>query len=206
MTIWSVDAEIVTGFIRGFSVLFSAPTVLITAQVFLSVKSGKYGVIMLAVVLLSFCFQMLICWRVAKLSLLKLSHYQKRVAFNIEAFSGLKQLKSMGWEGLLTRHNREMRKSENFYNKQCFLFNSLYNFIVGYAPPLIMFSILVIDLAQSDTSELNTTYIYTLISYIGLIYGSINSLPSTIVAAIQTVACGRRVDALLAIEEMLPRD
>jgi hypothetical protein len=46
------------------------------------------------------------------------------------------------------------------------------------------------------------TYVYTLISYIGLIYGPINSLPSTIVAAIQTAICARRIDRLISMDEM----
>ena len=169
MTICNVDVEIVTNFIKGFSVLFSAPTVLITTQVFLFVEAGKYGFIMLGVVILSLFFQILICWRVAVLGVVKLSYYQKRITFNIEAFSGLKQLKSLGWEELLTLRNQEMRKPENYYNKKCFLYNSIYNFIVGFVPPLIIFLILVIDLARSPTDSLSTTYIYTLISYIGLI-------------------------------------
>jgi ABC-type multidrug transport system fused ATPase/permease subunit len=206
MTICNVDVEIVTNFIKGFSVLFSAPTVLITTQVFLFVEAGKYGFIMLGVVILSLFFQILICWRVAVLGVVKLSYYQKRITFNIEAFSGLKQLKSLGWEELLTLRNQEMRKPENYYNKKCFLYNSIYNFIVGFVPPLIIFLILVIDLARSPTGSLSTTYIYTLISYIGLIYGPINSLPSTIVTAFQTATCGRRMDKLLAIEEISQRN
>lgn len=202
MTFFNVDTRIVTTFAKSFYILFSAPTTLITTQVFLFIDTGKYGLIMTGVILASLIFQVCICWRVAKLGVSKLGHFQNRIASNIEFFSNLKQIKSLGWEDLIAKQNKEMRKSENYYNQRIFLYNSIYNFIVSFAPTLTIFLILVIHLAANRHSPFTTTYIYTLISYIGLIYGPINSLPSTIISAIQTSECCKRMDKLIAIEEV----
>lgn len=105
MTFFTIDTRIVTTFIKSFYVLFSAPTTLITAQVFLYIEAGKYGLIMTGVVLLSLIFQVCICWKVAKLGVSKLGHFQHRIASNIEMFSSLKQIKSLGWEDLISKRN-----------------------------------------------------------------------------------------------------
>jgi ABC-type multidrug transport system fused ATPase/permease subunit len=93
-----------------------------------------------------------------------------------------------------------MRKPENHYNQRIFLYNGIYNFIVSFAPPLTIFLILAIHLAVNKEASFTATYVYTLISYIGLIYGPVNSLPSTIVAAIQTSTCSKRMDKLMSME------
>jgi len=67
MTFLNVDTKIITNFVKSFYVLFSAPTTLITAQVFLYVEAGKYGLIMTGVVVLSLILQVCICWKVAML-------------------------------------------------------------------------------------------------------------------------------------------
>ena len=135
MAFFTIDTRIITGFLKSFSVLFSAPTTLIIAQVFLFTAAGKYGAIMIAIVVISLAFQIYICWKVAMNVNGKLGHYQNRITSNIEMFSNLKQIKSMGWEDLLTKRNAELRKPENAYNKRIFIYNSIYNFLVSFAPP-----------------------------------------------------------------------
>jgi hypothetical protein len=51
MALFSIDTKIVVAFIKVFSVLFSAPTTLITSQAFLYAEVGKYGPIMTGVVI-----------------------------------------------------------------------------------------------------------------------------------------------------------
>jgi hypothetical protein len=97
MTFFTVDTSIVSGFIKSFYILFSAPATLITAQIFLYIEAGKYGLIMTGVVLISMIFQIFICRKIASLRVSKLGHFQKRIVANIEMFGNLKQLKSLGW-------------------------------------------------------------------------------------------------------------
>jgi hypothetical protein len=97
MTFFTIDTSIVSGFIKSFYTLFSAPTILITAQVFLCIEAGIYGLIMTGVVLISLIFQIFICRKIASLRVSKLGHFQKHIVANIEMFSSLKQIKSLGW-------------------------------------------------------------------------------------------------------------
>lgn len=116
-------------------------------------------------------------------------------------FSNLKQIKSLAWEELISKKNEEMRKPENLYNRKLFIYNGIYNFVVSFAPALTIFLILVIDLAVRKSASFTPTYVYTLISYIALIYGPLNSLPSTIIAAFQTATCSKRMNKLLEMPE-----
>lgn len=83
MTFFTIDTRIVTTFVKSFYVLFSAPTTLITAQVFLYIEAGTYGLVLTGVLLLSMVLQVCICWKVAKLGVQKLGHFQNRIASNI---------------------------------------------------------------------------------------------------------------------------
>lgn len=83
LALFTIDSKIVVGFIKVFSVLFSAPTTLITSQAFLYAEVGKYGVCMTVVVVLGLAVQVLIDWKISKYSTRKLDHYQDRVTFNI---------------------------------------------------------------------------------------------------------------------------
>jgi hypothetical protein len=84
-------------FIRSFYVLFSAPATFIAAQILLYTNVGKYGLIMSGVVLTSLALQIFICVKVAIYEVSKLGNFQKRMAANIEMFSKIKQMKSLGW-------------------------------------------------------------------------------------------------------------
>jgi hypothetical protein len=83
MTFLNIDTKIIISFVKSYYVLFSAPTTLITAQVFLFIDSGVYGLIMTGVVIISLVFQIFICIKVASLGVSKLGHYQKRLVANI---------------------------------------------------------------------------------------------------------------------------
>lgn len=98
MTFFTIDSKIITNFVKVFYVLFSAPTTLILAQIFLFIETGVYGLIMTGVVIVSIVFQIFICRRVAINSIKKFNHFQDRISANIEMFSCLKQIKSLGWE------------------------------------------------------------------------------------------------------------
>jgi hypothetical protein len=97
MTFFNIDTKIITGFVKTFYVLTSAPATIITAQILLYTNVGKYGLIMSAVVLISLAFQIYICLKMAAYGVSKLGNFQKRIVANIEMFSHLKQLKSLGW-------------------------------------------------------------------------------------------------------------
>ena len=112
----------------------------------------------------------------------------------LEMLSSFKQLKGLGWESLITKKNTDYRVLENKYNKKIFLLNSVYTFIVNFAPPLAILLTFVIDLAVSGQSKFSTTQVYSIITYIALIQAPLNNLPSTIVLGIQTIASCRRIN------------
>lgn len=202
MTFFTIDSKIITNFIKVFYVLFSAPTTLIMAQIFLFIETGLYGFIMTGVVIVSIIFQVFICKRVAVNSIKKFNHFQDRISANIEMFSCLKQIKSLGWEEIISERNKKLRANENKYNRKIFLYQSIYGFIVSFAPALTIFLVLAIDLGVKGTSAFQQTHVFVMISYISLIYGPLNNLPSAIVASLQTHASARRMDKLLEMEEM----
>lgn len=202
MTFFTIDSKIITNFVKVFYVLFSAPTTLILAQIFLFIETGVYGLIMTGVVIVSIVFQIFICRRVAINSIKKFNHFQDRISANIEMFSCLKQIKSLGWEEIITTRNQKLRANENRYNRKIFLYQSLYGFVVSFAPALTIFLVLAIDLAVKGTSQFEATHVFILISYISLIYGPLNNLPSAIVASLQTHTSARRMDKLFEMEEM----
>jgi ABC-type bacteriocin/lantibiotic exporter with double-glycine peptidase domain len=134
-------------------VLSSAPTTLIMAQIFVCIEVGAYGICLILTILFSLILQLLIDRHVAKLTLRKLKYYSDRLTCNLEMLSSLKQIKSLGWEELISLKNREYRRIENRYNFKSFIYNSLYTFIVNFAPPLSIFLIFVIDIAISGQSK-----------------------------------------------------
>jgi ABC-type multidrug transport system fused ATPase/permease subunit len=79
-------------------------------------------------------------------------------------------------------------------------------FLVQFIPPLIVFLILAISLAADNKSDFMTTHVYTIISYIGLIYAPLAQLPTAIVATIQATFSCRRIDNLLKTEDAVAFD
>lgn len=149
ITFFQIDSKILFNFVKSFYVLSSAPTTLIMAQIFVCIEVGAYGLCLILVILFSLVLQLLIDRHVAKLTLRKLKYYSERLTCNLEMFSSLKQLKSLGWEELVTLKNTQYRKIENRYNLKCYLYNSFYSFIVNFAPPLSVLLIFAIDIAIS---------------------------------------------------------
>lgn len=194
-----VDAKIITNFVKNWTFLFSAPTTLITSQVFLYTEVGKYAPFMTGVIIVCLAVQIYIDWLVAKFTITKLNLYQERVTFNIEMLSGYQQLKSLGWEEFVNQKNKEIRKKENKYNRRIFFLNSLYIFIVMFAPPLIVFLVLMVALAGDGKSDFLTKHVYTIIAYVGLIYGPLAQLPAAIVAGMQCIASCKRIDQLYKV-------
>lgn len=117
----------------------------------------------------------------------KLKHYNDRLICNLEMLSSYKQLKSLGWERLLSVKNRQFRQLENKYNLRAYLFNSLYSFLVSFVPPLTILLIFVIGLAVGGYSKFTTVDVFTIITFIGLISSPLNSLPSTVNLLFQAI-------------------
>lgn len=195
MTLFTIDTRLACGFFQTFYILFSGPAIIITAQIFLFIEVGKYGLIMTAIVLASLALQYALCSWTAQLEVNKLSYYQQRIIVNIELLEGIKQLKCLGWEELMRMRNQELRAYENPINCKIYLLNSLYTFVVGFVPTLIMFLVLVTNKHMSDKQ------IYTMITYIGLIYGSINSLPPAVYSIWLAKEAFARLAELFSMQE-----
>lgn len=91
---------------RTFSVLFSAPTTLIMAQVFIYTEVGAYGVALTGIIISSLVILFILSYYIAKYGLLKNHHYNIRTTFNVEVTTQLKQFKALGWSDLITEKNR----------------------------------------------------------------------------------------------------
>lgn len=91
---------------------------------------------------------------------------------------------------------------ENKYNLRVFLLNSIYTFVVNFAPPLAILLIFVIDLAVEGHSKFATINVFTIITFIGLISTPLNTLPSTIRLLFEAVETCHRIDELLQAEEV----
>lgn len=204
ITHFNVRTKIICNFIKSSGALFSAPTTLIMAIIFVFIQVGAYGAVLPVVIVISLVLQIIIDLKMAKLLLKKFKHYNERLICNLEMLSSYKQLKSLGWEGLLSKKNKELRQRENYYNLRAYILNSIYSFLVGFMPALAILLIFVIDIAVEGHSKFATLDVFTIISYIGLISSPLNSLPSTITLLLQTIETCHRIDHFLGAEETIP--
>lgn len=201
ITHFNVHTKIMTNFLKSSASLFSAPTTLVLAVVFVFIQVGAYGAVLPVVVLLSLLAQIVIYQKVARLVMKKLKHYNDRLICNLEMLSSYKQLKSLGWEELLSIKNRQFRQLENKYNLKAYLFNSIYTFLVSFVPPLSILLIFVIDLAVEGHSKFATVNVFTIISFVGLISSPLNNLPSTVALLFEAIEACHRIDHLLQAED-----
>ena len=83
ITHFSVHTKIIINFLKAFAALFSAPTTLILAVIFVFIQVGAYGAVLPVVILVSLVIQVAIDRKIAKLTLKKLKHYNDRLICNL---------------------------------------------------------------------------------------------------------------------------
>lgn len=91
--------------------------------------------------------------------------------------------------------NKELRAKENLINRKIYLWNTLYTFIVGFVPSLIIFFVFL------GNRKMSTMRIYTMITYIGLIYGSISKLPPAIYSVWMAMSSSARLAKLFSLKD-----
>lgn len=83
MTYFIVDTRNLVTFVRNFTVLFSAPTTLILAQIFVFIEVGAYGLILLLLVSVSMVILIILSLKIGKCNLNKFHYLSKRISFNM---------------------------------------------------------------------------------------------------------------------------
>ena len=100
--------------------------------------------------------------------------------------------------------NIRFRIPENKLNKVYYVLGQIYIFITRFAPYLVIFVLFLIGfLNNSQQNQWNTTVVYTVIGYIGVIMGPLGSLPNVIVSLFQASKAFNRIDNFFEADELV---
>ena len=195
------ETKLIYDGIRYSASLSSGLTTIILAQVFLYIRLGAIGMILLPVIILSLTFQILINHRKAQINHEKLPFYHDRLAMNIAFYDRLGEIKSMGWEEVMMRKNKEARGIENKKHLAFFIYQNIYLFTVAFIPTLLMTFFL---LAAESSNQLNTTSprrAYTVYTYIIMIELPLRSFPYAVVNIFQAINAAKHLFNFFSAEE-----
>lgn len=101
MSYLDTDQKVIVDFIRSIPNLSQAITIFILAQILLCLEVGIEGLCLLAVIVISLGVEFIMDRKQARLKLGKLQFYKERIVDNIQMYSELKQIKSLGWEDII---------------------------------------------------------------------------------------------------------
>lgn len=105
----TVDVKLVFDFLKSCTFLFSAPTTILTVQIFLFREVGADGLILSVIIVVVGLIHSHLNTAMSLAANEKLSILKNRMKFNIEAFGAIREVKTLGWEDIVVEKNRAYR-------------------------------------------------------------------------------------------------
>jgi len=154
---------------------------LVAVQIFLFMEVGA-GAIVLSVTLgVVALIHSRLSMSMAQVSREQLHILKDRMKFNIEAFSAIREVKTLGWEDVVVERNRRFRHQENAKNQQYFTLANAYDLLINLTPTLSVLFIFLLEVATARKSRLSPALVYTILSFVGMTYAPSKSLVSMMV-------------------------
>lgn len=157
---------------------------------------------MLPVVLGCLLIQIVISVRMTRLNIRKQEYYQERLAQNMNFYSQLDDIKSLGWERVVIERNKIMRAQENRLHKLFYFYLNIYTSILLFAPSLTMLFYILLKFGEGGLHTLSARNAFTVYNYINQTNTPMANLPTTVRNCLNAYGAMNRLNNFFNAEEI----